>query len=208
MWTELTVERKLDSNNSMRILRTPCICQTVIYVGTGSLSGCYCHLWEHNLLSHTTYICWMHGWENGGPLTLTTFCFFWLNGIWRLGGWTDNCCELQNGPLWFLYWYQSPSPDSWLVNSTCYPKAKEDVCCQSGSSHVETPGRSYSAGRHEVKYRRGGLAGGCWGWGGCYSRHFYATVLQLKYVPLRKNNTAIQTKCQSQLAMRFKSTIT
>lgn len=33
------------------------------------------------------------------------------------------------------------SADSWLVNSTCKLKAKQEVCCQSGSSHVETPGK-------------------------------------------------------------------
>lgn len=77
----------------------------------------------------------------GGTLDPETFCFSGLT--WHLAS-----SWLNWQLLWSTKWPcvipllgSKPSPDSWLVNSTCEPVAKQDVCCQSRSSHVETPGK-------------------------------------------------------------------
>lgn len=90
----------------------------------------------------------------------TTSCFSGLT--WHLASsrldwqlpWTAKWPCVIPAPL------SKPSPDSWMVNSTRKLIAKRDVCCQSGgSSHVETPWQSYSAGRgkERKKEKRGGL---------------------------------------------------
>lgn len=70
-----------------------------------------------------------------------TFCFSsltwhlapsWLN--WQLL-WSTKC------PCVIPLLVSKPAPVSRLVNSTCEHEAKQDVCCQSGGSRVENPGK-------------------------------------------------------------------
>lgn len=130
------------------------------YVGAGSVSGCFCgHLYLHNLSSYTccnSYVRHVGGrGRNPWPNLLflwpdVTFGISWLN--WQL------LCTTK-WPRMIPLLVSKPSPDSWLVNSTSKPVAKQDVCCQSGSSHVETPGKVIQleeARRSEKEEERGG----------------------------------------------------
>lgn len=71
----------------------------------GVLVGTYICITYHHI-NAVTHIFDM--WAGRGNLWSPNLLFLWpLSDIWHLHGSTDNCCELQNGPAWFLYWYQS-----------------------------------------------------------------------------------------------------
>lgn len=99
--------------------------------------------------------------------------------IWHLHGSTDNCCELQNGPAWFLCCYQSPLqiPD-WLI-----PLAKTRSQARRALPEWKlpcgNPWQSYWAGRGENKW--GG--GESWVGGGGTAGILYATILHEKGLP-------------------------
>lgn len=96
--------------------------------------------------------------RNPWPLQLAV-SLAWLD-IWHLHGSTDNRCELQNGPAWFLSRYQSALQIlDWLI-PLAYSKPSKDVCCQSGGSHVETSGKVTQLEEARRRRRREGRGGG------------------------------------------------
>lgn len=70
-------------------------------------------------------------------------------GIEHLKASNNNCCEVQNGPVWFLYWHQSPFQSSdWLI---LHPNMKPKRIC---AARVEAPmwkclAKALSWNRHE-----------------------------------------------------------
>lgn len=116
----------------------------------------------HNLCCNS---CIQHVGEGGrGPLTLPTtkFSFSLVNhGIGHLKASTNNCCEVQNGPVWFLYWHQSPFQTSdWLI---LHPSMKPRKIC---AARVEAPmwkclANAFGWKRLEEARRRGKRSG--WG---------------------------------------------
>lgn len=103
------------------------------------VATCICITYHHtNAVAHN-----VETWAGeGGTLDPQTFCFSGL--AWHLASlslYWQLLCATTKWPCLIPLLVSKPSPDSWLVNSTCEPVAKQDVCCQSGSSHVETPGK-------------------------------------------------------------------
>lgn len=82
------------------------------------------------------------------------------HGIELLKASANNCCEVQNGPVWFLYWHQSPFQTSdWLI---LHPNMKPSKIC---AATVEAPvwkclANAFSWKRHEEARRTGREVGG------------------------------------------------
>lgn len=140
-------------------------------------------------------------WAREGGTLDPTFCFSGLT--WHLAS-----SWLNWQLLWTTKWprmipllVSKPSPDSWLVNYTSKPVAKQDMRCQSGSSHVETPGKviqleeARRSKEEEEEEERGG-------WGvqqACYM----LTTLHYKWLPLgeivKSNPAKTSTPTSSQI---------
>lgn len=122
----------------------------------GQLVGAIIITYICTLLSHKfCNSCVQHVGRRMGRAWNSAVCLSGL--LWLLASSRLKCWLLgtTKWPLMIPIVISKSSADSPLVNSTCNPTAKEDMCCQSGSSHVETPGRSYSAGRRKGTKRRG-----------------------------------------------------
>lgn len=133
----------------------------VSYVGVGSCVGVHVSNSSlHNLqLATRVFIMWA---REGGTLDPPPkFSISLVEcGIEHLKASTNNCCEVQNGPVWSLYWHQSPFQTSdWLI---LHPNMKPRKIC---AARVEAPmwkclANAFSWKRHEEARRRGREAGG------------------------------------------------
>lgn len=128
-------------------------------------------------------------WARGRGQTLDprTFCFSGL--AWHLA-----CSRPNRQLLWSTKWpcvipllVSKPAPDSWLVNSTCRPEAKQDLCCQSGGSHVEPPWQSYSFGIAEKTWGGAGAEVG----GGGAAGILYADIQHRIMITFRVNRKKV-----------------
>lgn len=121
-------------------------CEMRLYVGAGSVSGCS---WGYLQLNNLSYKCsksYVHhvgNRETGvfAPNPPLKLCVLWPDM-------TFGIFVAQRTFLWATKWpcmipllVSKPSADSWLLNSTCKPVAKQNVCCQRESSHVGTSGK-------------------------------------------------------------------
>ncbi len=154
------------------------ICETVRYVGAGSVSGCSCSpLYLHNLSSSKccrSYVGDVGG--RGGSPWPQTFCFSDL--AWHLASSLlvrQLLCTTTKWSCKIPFLVSKPSPDSWLVNSTRKPCSQARRVLPEWELPCGNPWQSYSAERSRKKW--GGGGGERWVEEGGSEGISYATIL-------------------------------